>query len=104
MLKRNKWTHGRNDLVLPPLPEELRRKTGCQFHEAVFDAEVGSEVYLAIFETGIYARKFAKTKPFNLHVTTGLVRTSQGIVGYLVWTIAEGSPVETVSEQFLNPH
>lgn len=104
MRKRNKWKHGRIELVVPPLPTEVQGRTGCQFYEAVFDVDIGLEVYLAILETGDYARAFADTKPFNLFCNKGMVRTDHGIVGYLIWTIAQGSPVETVNDQFVNPH
>jgi hypothetical protein len=104
MLKRNKWTHGRTTLEIPRLPTEWHGATACQFQDAVFDPKTGSEVCLLILDSAEYARAYSKVRPFNLYCTSGLVRTSHGVVAYIVWTVAAGSQGESQTEQFLNPH
>jgi hypothetical protein len=50
-----------------------------------------------------FAEQYGKVAPFNLVVHSGLVRTPHGIVAFLVWQIAAGSPQEVMVEQYLNP-
>ena len=100
----NKWIYGPTALPLPPLPAPYRGAIGCQFEQATFDPRVGREVCLLILETTEYAHRYANTRPFELVSTQGLVRTANGIVAYIVWTIAAKSLSETKTEQFLDPH
>jgi hypothetical protein len=44
------------------------------------------------------------TRPFNLLSTQGLLRTANGVVAFIVWTIAADSVAEIRTEQFLTPH
>lgn len=104
MQKNNKWVRGPVELVIPPLPTWLRGALGCRFDKATFDPKVGIEVYLTILEVPEYAHAYAKTRPFNLLSTQGFVRTGNGIVAFIVWTVAAGSACESVVDHFLNPH
>src|ERR1043165_6774833 len=99
----NEWRQGDVELVIPPLPPEYIGAIGCRLEEAIFDPRIGQEVYLLVLDTLDQARMFTKTHPFNIFANAGFVRTSQGGVAYIIWTIAKGSPNETVTEQFLNP-
>ena len=103
MHKDNKWRNGPTTLEIPQLSSDLRGATGCCFQEAIFDPDVGQEVYLLILEEREYAEAYARTRPFNLLCTSGVVRTTHGIVAFLIWTVAAGSPAESQVEQFLNP-
>ena len=102
--KNNKWAHGTVRLEIPPLSSELQGQTGCLFQEAVFDLDVGNEVYLLVLEDSQFGPAVAATRPFRVLCTTGLIRTTHGLVVFLVWTVAQDSPNETQYEQFLNPN
>ena len=104
MRKSNKWAQGPVTLNVPPLPPDLIGSTGCRFESATFSLKIGVEVYLAVLETPECARAYANLRPFNLFRVQGLVRTSHGVVAFIVWTVAANSSRETKMEQFLNPH
>jgi hypothetical protein len=104
MRKHNKWSLGPTALAIPELDQRLLGATGCRFDKAIFDPKIGEEIYLSILETPDYATAYAQTRPFNLHAAQGLVRTKNGIVAFVVWSIAAGSPRQSDVEQFLNPN
>ena len=104
MRKANKWVRGPVTLNVPPLPPDLIGSTGCRFESAIFDPKIGVEVYLAVLEAPEYARAYSNTRPFNLFCAQGLVRTSHGVVAFIVWTVAANSSRETKMDQFLSAH
>ena len=54
-------------------------------------------------ECADFADQYSKVVPFNLMVHSGLVRTPDGVVAFLVWQIAASSAQEVMVEQYLNP-
>lgn len=104
MFKQNKWNQGRIHLVFPPLAAELKGKIGCRIQKCVFDPIVGEEVYLMILDEPLYAKELADIKPFNLFCKTGMVRTNQGMVLFMLFTIKDGEEEVVTFETLLNPH
>jgi hypothetical protein len=102
--KENRWRLGPRALAVPPLPESLRGSSGCLLARAIFDEEVGVEVYLAILEESGWSLSLAAASPFNLFCKSGLGQTRSGSLIFLVWRIAAESKAESVHEQFLNPN
>lgn len=102
MRKENQWTLGQRHFVLPDLPDNLRGRHGCSLQRATFDPSVGEEVYALYREEPDYADQYGQVVPLNLIAHTGLVHTPCGIVAFIVWQIAAGSPQEVMVEQYLN--
>ena len=103
MKKENGWMGGRRHFVVPPLCEALRNRQGCSLQMGTFDRLVGQEVYVLYLEEPSYAAKFSQIAPFDLFARFGLFRTPHGIVAFIVWKIAAGSPQEVTVEHYLNP-
>lgn len=104
MKKDNRWTHGKVEFVAPPLPPALQGVTGCSFQEAIFDPNVGNEIYLAIFEESQYAHGLAKLRQFDLFCKTGVVRTSHGPLAFALFTVYDGKEYNSAYELFLDPY
>ncbi|NGQ92823.1 hypothetical protein G5V65_18180 [Rhodobacter sp. HX-7-19] len=102
MIIDNQWRHGIKDFALPPLPREMRTY-GCGFYRVTFDADVGDEVVVFFREEPPHAKGLAHVQPMTLIAHKGIVSTPHGIVAYVVWQIAAGTPQETYVETFLNP-
>jgi len=103
MIKENRWSGGKRHFVLPPLLEDLKGRHGCSLQRATFDKAIGEEIYVLYMEEPEFASQYSEVSPFNLFANFGLVRTPHGIVAFVVWRIAAGSPQEVSIEQFLNP-
>jgi hypothetical protein len=103
MRKPNKWTLGNRHFVLPSLPDALRGRHGCCLQRGTFDPLAGEEVYALYREEPAYSAQYEKLAPFNLIAHTGLVRTPYGVVAFIIWQIAAGSPQEVMCEQYINP-
>lgn len=69
-----------------------------------FDPQIGSEVCLLLQEEPGYAEQYGLVGPLTLLAKPGMIRTPFGIVSYVVWTVAVGTPAETDFEHFLNPN
>jgi hypothetical protein len=104
MRKVNQWCHGDRHFVLPPLPDFLLGVWGCRLQRTTFDPEIGEEVHALYLEKPQYLQQLGGVHPFNMFARTGVVRTPHGIVAFIVWVIAAGSPVEVLVEQYLNPY
>ena len=104
MRKQNRWIHGHRNFALPSLPDEMKGQTGCRFYRATIDTAVGEEVYLCLMEESQYVGAYARVNPFNVIAHTGFARRPFGVIAYIVWQIAAGSPQEFFTEQYLNPH
>jgi hypothetical protein len=102
--KQNQWTHGELDLELSELPQEQVGCVGCTLLRATFDNAIGKEVYALYSEDPLYCQQYASVKPFNLFIHPGLAETPHGLVGFIVWQIAAGSPQEVLMEHYLNPY
>lgn len=102
MILDNQWRHGTKNFALPALPSEMRTY-GCGFYRVTFDADVGDEVIVFFREEPPHAEGLADVQPLTLLAHKGIVGTPHGIVAYIVWQIALGTPQETYVETFLNP-
>lgn len=102
--KNNKWNKGPMHLEFPPLTSQLKGKNGCRIEKAVFDPSIGEEVFIKILDEPIYAKELASTKPFNLFCKTGMVRTNQGIVLFILFIVTNGIEEIITFETLLNPH
>lgn len=103
MLKNTKWTLGERNFVLPPLPKEMLGQQGCSLQRGTFDPAVGQEVYLSFREEPGYAEGYAEVQPLMLLATTGMMRTPHGLVAFIVWQIAVGSPHQIAVDHYINP-
>jgi hypothetical protein len=103
MKKENRWTHGTKNFVFPALPAGLIGRHGCKLYRMTFDAVIGEEICGVYMEEPNFAEQFSKVVPFNLIAHTGLARTPDGLVAFIVWQIAAHSPQEVMVEQYLNP-
>ena len=103
MRKNNRWTLGARNFVLPDLPEDQKGRHGCRFHSTTFDPAVGEEVFVLFMEEPDFVDQYSQIAPFNLLAQSGLVRTPHGVVAFIVWQIAAGTPSEIMVEHFLNP-
>jgi len=104
MRKNNRWVHGKREFVAPPLPNNLKYATGCLLQEAIFDHEVGSEIYLAILEEPDYCETYSSLERINLFCKTGAGRTNNGIVAFVIFSLLEENKHLADYELFLNPH
>jgi hypothetical protein len=102
--KENRWTHGTTDLFLSTLPEGFKDRHGCSLQSITFDSAVGEEACAIYLEEPDFAEQYGEVSPFNLVVHSGLVRTLHGVVSFIVWQIAAGTPQEVMVEQYINPH
>jgi hypothetical protein len=100
----NKWRRGPVSLNVPRLPDRLRGSAGCLLVEAIFDQEIGPEIYLAVLEEPSWCLPLAATRPFNVVCKPGLAQTDNGALIFLIWRIAAASNNEVIREQFLNPN
>ncbi|MFN3590856.1 MAG: hypothetical protein ACK4TG_01560 [Thermaurantiacus sp.] len=104
MIKQNRWTHGETNFGMPPPAPEQRGKLGCRFGLATFDAAIGEEVFLSFQDEPAALKRLATVTPLTVIAHSGMVRTPDGIVGFIVWQIAAGSRQEAFVEQWLNPN
>lgn len=103
MLKRNAWTHGNRHFEMSGSMAGMLGRHGVSIHKAVFDADIGEEIYALYMEEPPYAEAVGQVAPFNIFAQNGAIRTPHGIVAFILWTIAAGAPEEVQVEQFLNP-
>jgi len=104
MHKDNRWIHGKRTFVAPPLPKNLKGATGCLFQEAIFDPKVGSEIYLAILEEPDYCETLGSLERIDMFCKTGVGRTNNGMVVFLILRLFERNEHLSDYELFLNPH
>jgi len=89
MHKDNRWVHGKREFAAPALPDNLKGVTGCLFQEAIFDPKIGSEYYLAILEESDYCETLGSLESINLFCTTGVGRTNNGVVAFLIFSLSD---------------
>ncbi len=105
MLINNRWRHGHKDFRMPPpLTDALKGVWGCKLQRTIFDPVVGEEVHALYLEGPQHASQFGDVEPFNMFAHTGVVRTPLGMMAFIIWVIAAGSPVEVLVEQYVNPY
>lgn len=103
MLLHNKWTGGKTHLQIPPLPPEYTGTSGALFKAFTFDKKVGEETALILLDDPQFSRELGSLKPFTLRATTGMVRTSAGIIAYIIWAVSSRQGHVVDYEHTLNP-
>lgn len=103
MLFRKKWSLGKVQLHLPPLPPVYRGVSGAAFQTFTFEERVGEETCLVLLDDPQFSRKLGALKPFNLVAVTGAANTSQGVIGYIVWSVSSRRGHVVDYEHTLNP-
>ena len=89
---------------MPPLPSEYRNVSGATFQPFTFDENVGKELCVVLLDDPQFSRELGKLKPFNLHATSGAVRTSAGVIGYIIWAVSSRRGHVVDYEHTLNPY
>jgi hypothetical protein len=97
MKKKNRWVHGKQHFVVPPLPEDFKGQHGCRLERVIFDTSVGEEVYAAYLEEPDFADQYGQISPFNLVVNFGITETPYGVVAFILWQIAAGSEISAMT-------
>lgn len=87
MFRRNHWSGEKVKLVLPPLPPEYQGQSGAVFKAFCFDPKVGDEVALCLLDDPEFSCRVARLDPPKLFATTGVVRTSAGLIAFVVWGV-----------------
>ena len=103
MFQRNQWFGGRVKLICPPLPPGLVGQSCAVLRSVVFDAKVGEEVVLYLLDDPEFARQLGRLKPFHLDAKTGAVRTSAGLIAFILWTVSSRAGHIVDYEHPLNP-
>lgn len=103
MFLRNLWKKGNVHLEIPPLPPEYQCVSGSVFKDFIFDSKVGNETALLLLEDPEFAKKLGSLKPFNLYSVPGMVRTSAGIIAYIIWSVSSRHGHVVDYEHPLNP-
>ena len=103
MLLYNKWLGGKTQFQIPHLPPEYREVSGALFQRIVFDKKMGKEIALILLDDPQFTFRLGSLNPFGLRATTGIVRTSAGIIAYIVWTIYSSHGHIVDYEHLLNP-
>jgi hypothetical protein len=102
MRKNNHWVHGNVKLILPPLPKELLGSNGCFFQHAIFDQNIGKEVYLALLESQL-SETFHSMKTVEMYCKNGVSRTIYGIIAFLLFSFYSAHEYISSYEMYLNP-
>lgn len=102
MVMENKWRHGATNFVFP-LPDQLIGRTGCAFHWATFDPDLGEEVFLLFREEPRFVGDYSRG-PITMLAHTGLVGSPHGTVAFVVWQFFKDEHPFVAVEQYLNPH
>ena len=103
MSSHNRWTGGDVKLIVPPLPPSYHGQSGALFQTLVFSPQVGQEVALFLLDDPAFARELGQLKPFHLNAKTGAVRTSAGLIAFVIWTVSSDGRHIVDYEHPLNP-
>ncbi len=99
----NKWTNGKVNFQIPPLPTEYRRASGAFFQSFTFEETVSEETALIIIDDPQFSRELGILNPFELWATPGMARTSLGSIAYIIWVVSSRHGHIVDYEHFLNP-
>jgi len=91
MLKtcKNKWSLGKVQLEMPPLPDDFMKLHGLNSLHTILDKNVGTEVVLVIYDDTDYIYNLQKVNPFNFNVGTLVIETPYGPVGAFIFYIED---------------
>lgn len=91
---------------LPALPPLLEGRSGIIPLRATLDPSIGPELVMAIFDHTTFVFDLAAIQPFELHLNTGVVRTSAGPVFFLLFWLRnpQGQQPFAMWDITLNPH
>ena len=103
MIIHNRWTGGKTQLHIPPLPSEYKGISGALLSSFIFEQKVGEEAALFLFDDPQFARKLGTLNPFDLKALTGMVRTSAGMIAYILWVVSSLRGHVVDYEHLLNP-
>lgn len=103
MFRRNRWFGGRVKLIAPPLHPALVGQSCAVLRSVVFDPKVGQEVVLYLLDDPDFSRQLGRLKPFHLVARTGAVRTSAGLIAFILWTVSSRRGHVVDYEHPLNP-
>jgi hypothetical protein len=105
MVKHNKWTGGVPEFCLGNRSPSHIGRVGCSLQRAIFDPNVGTEVFALFSEDPAYVSRYEQHQktPLTLIPHKGLVRTPNGVIAFIVWQIAAGLPHETFVDHYINP-
>ena len=105
-VRNNKWPHDKEPPQLPLLPDKYQGPASGLLLEATWDAAIGPEVYLVIFDP--CRREELATcagwRPLQLLCSATIGRTDHGLVLLLLWTIHDGPKGVAWYKLFLDPH
>jgi len=103
MIFKNKWSLGKVELHVPPLPPEFKGASGAAFQPFTFEEKAGEEICVVFFDDPQFSRELGALKPFHLNAITGAARTSAGVIGYIIWSISSSRGHVVDYEHTLNP-
>ena len=103
MMLKNKWSREKVALHVPPLPSEYQGVSGATFQAFTLDESVGKEICAVFFDDPQFSRELGALKPFHLYASNGTVRTSAGVIAYIIWSISGGLGHMADYEHTLNP-
>ncbi len=101
--RENRWKGGRVHLVLPPLPPHLQGQSGALFQSYVFSEEVGEGIALLLIDDPEFAKQLGALTPFHLNAKCGAVRTSAGMIAFILWSVSSRNGHVVDYEHTLDP-
>ena len=103
MILKNNWSLEKVAPHVPPLPPEYQGVSGATFQAFTLDESVGKEICAVFFDDPQFSRELGALKPFHLYASNGTVRTSAGVIAYIIWSISSGLGHMVDYEHTLNP-
>jgi hypothetical protein len=103
MTLENKLSLAKVALHVPPLPSEYQGVSGAAFQAFTFDESVGKEICAVFFDDPQFSRELGALKPFQLSAVTGVMPTSAGAIGYIIWSMSGRLGHMADYEYMLNP-
>jgi hypothetical protein len=103
MILKNKLSLEKVALHVPPLPPEYQGVSGATFQPFTFDESVGKEICAVFFDDPQFSRELSALKPFQLNAVTGVMPTTAGAIGYIIWSMSGPLGHMADYEYMLNP-
>ncbi len=70
------------------LPSHLRAQSCALFQKVSFSADSREEFVLFLLDDPEFARELGRLDPFHLAAKCGVVRTSAGMIAFIIWTVS----------------
>ena len=99
----NEWKGGNIHLEVPPLPPERKFTSGAMLDKLTVDPSVGEETALFLLDDPDFAKQLGTQRQFNLDAASGMVRTSAGLIAYVIWSVSNELGHLVDYEHPLNP-